>query len=265
MRILAAMLFLALPSMAEAKLEIRDIQASLGQLGPERKSAEYIAGDQVYFRYTMAGIQTDADGRTRCEMRMTITVPNGSVSKLEPVPLQGLLPLGGDTLPGTAMLNLDVDAPPGEYEIAVEIKDLLARESVSVRRKFTCKPLEFAMVRLRFYYDDAESVPARVGGVVRQTLIVKMRAVGFDRTRGELDVEMEMSVVDVNGKPVTPKPTRAAVHNEKPEEVKMSDWVNFTGTLGLNRPGDFVLRITVTDTMTKKKVVFETPLRVVAP
>jgi hypothetical protein len=265
MRPLAVLLTAVVATSAQAKLEIRDVQASYGSLGPERKSAEYVAGDQVFFRYTMAGLRTDSDGRTRCEVKVTVTDPKGKSGGPRPVVVQDMPPLGGGTLPGIATVDLVVDSPPGEYELAVEITDLIAKESASFRRKFTCKPVEFALVRLRFYQDKEGRVPARVGGVVRQTLLVHLRAVGFDRSRGELDVEMEMAVLDANGKPVTPRPIRTAVHNEKPEEVKGSTWVRFEGELGLNRPGDFILRITVTDTLTKKKVTFETPLRVAAP
>ena len=62
-----------------------------------------------------------------------------------------------------------------------------------------------------------------------------------------------------------PKPIRAAIHNEKPEEVKQITTIRFTGQLVLHRAGDFVLRVTVTDKMAKKKTTFEAPLRVTPP
>ena len=41
-----------------------------------------------------------------------------------------------------------------------------------------------------------------------------------------------------------------------------TDRINLSGTLTLNRAGNFRLRIAVTDKLTKKKVFFEAPLGV---
>jgi hypothetical protein len=266
MRTLAAVMFALLcAASAQAKLDIRDIQASHGSLGPERKSADYVAGDQVFFRYMVVGIRTDDDGRMRGELRLTVTDAKGKVVTRSESPIQQILPLGGDTLPGTATFDLGTNALPGEYEMTVEVTDLIAKETASFRRKITCKPVEFALTQIRFSYDAAGRAPARVGGTVRQTLYMRMVAVGFDRSEGEIDVVMELQVFDTAGKAMLPKPIRAAVHNEKPEEVKQTERVNLSGVLSLNRPGDFVLRVTVTDTKTQQKQTFETPLRVSAP
>src|SRR5262245_49448420 len=113
MRPLLAALLLALPSAAQAKLEIRDVQASHGPLGPERKSTEYVSGDQVFFRFTLAGIRTDADGRIRGELRITASDAKGKVLVKTEIPLQGNNALGGDTLPASAYFTLDEEAPPG--------------------------------------------------------------------------------------------------------------------------------------------------------
>jgi hypothetical protein len=262
MRAFVVLVFLALPSVAQAKLEIRDVQAAHGQLGPERKSNEYIAGDQVFFRFTIAGVRTDPDGRMRCEMRLIITDPKGKQLPATELPLQGLVALGGDTIPANASINLGFDDPPGEYGLTVEITDRLANETASFQRKIICKPPEFALVRLRFYQDEGGKVPARVGGTVSQTLFVKFEAIGFDRTQDEIDVEMEITILDEAGKSVMPKPIRGALHNEKPAEVKTIDRINLSTTLILNRPGKFGLRIVVMDKLTKKKVSFEAPLQV---
>jgi hypothetical protein len=248
----------------QAKFEIRDVQASLGPLGPERKSAEYVAGDEVFFRFTVAGVRTDDDGWARAEIRMTVTDAKGKVITRDESPFQQMIDLGGGSVPASASFNVGEDVPPGEYELAVVFTDLLARESVSFKRKVVCKAEEFALVRVRFSHDAAGMVPAPVGGTVRQKLFVRLKAVGFAR-KDEIDVEMEMTVLDEKGKPVIPKPIRAAAHTEKPDEVKHATSVTLPGTVGLNRPGEFVLRIVVTDKLTNKKLTFETPLRVTAP
>jgi hypothetical protein len=262
MRTLAALAFLALPAAAQAKLEIRDVQASHGQLGPERKSNEYVAGDEVFFRFTLAGVLTDADGRMRCEMKLTVIDPKGKQIPLAESPLQGIVALGGDAMPANASFEFDLGVLPGEYVLTVEVIDRLAKETASFQRKIICKPLEFALVRLRFHQDEAGKVPARIGGTVSQTLFVKFQAIGFDRSQNEVDVEMEIVILDEAGKPVMPKPIRRTLHNEKPAEVKTIDRINLSASLTLNRPGKFALRIVITDKQTKKKVSFEAPLQV---
>ena len=262
MRILVAVFVVALPSSAEAKLEIRDVQASHGQLGPERKSNEYVSGDQVYFRFTMAGVQTDDDGRTRAEMRIVVSDAKGNKLTDDPFVIQQIIGLGGGSFPGSASFVLKRDLPPGEYELMVEVSDLLSKESASFRRKVVCKPETFALLHVRFFHDRAERAPVRVGGTVGQLLVVRMLVVGFDRSKNEIDLEMEIQVLDEKGKPLMPKPLQVEYHNEKPGEVKQKKEHELAGSLGLNRAGEFTLRVIVTDRMTKKKVEFEAPLRV---
>lgn len=248
---------------AQAKLELRDIKAVHGQLGPERKSNEYIHGDEVYIRFTIAGMKTDADGRTRAELRFTVTNKAGKVLIDRKNPLQQVLALGGDTIPGIASLELNDDFPPGEYELAVEVTDRLAKETASLKRKVVCKPVEFGLIQVGFYHDRAREIPSPVGGFVSQTLHVGLKLVGFDRSKDEIDVEMELTILDAKGKEVMPKPFRTGKHSEKPVEVKMTDQLAFNAAITLNQPGDFLLRVTITDKMTKKKLVFEAPLKVV--
>lgn len=266
MRSIVATLALALSAAAaEAKLEIRDIQAAHGQLGPARPSAEYVAGDQIYFRYTVAGLRTDAEGRVRADLVLRLTDAKGERLLDQETALLALLPLGGDALSADASVNLDVGFPPGEYELSVEVRDVTAGEKASFRRKFTVKAPEFALVRVRFSHDEEGKATAPVGGLVGQALVVRLRAVGFDRSQGVIDAEMVVRVLDGEGKEVTPRPIRAAVRGDDPDEVKRIDRLDLSSTLTLNRPGDFTLRITVTDKVTGKEVTFEAPLRVSRP
>ena len=76
---------------AHAKLEVRDVQASYGQLGPERKSAEYVPGEEVYLRYTLDGVRTDDEGRAGGELRLTLRDSNGKVLFDRKSPLQQML------------------------------------------------------------------------------------------------------------------------------------------------------------------------------
>ena len=222
-------------------------------------------GDEVHYRFTIAGVKPDADGRLSAEMHLRVTDAQGKEVLKTTVPVQAVIALGGDTLPGNARVVLNDPIAPGEYEVAVEVKDLNAEESASFKRKFTCKPEEFAAVRVRFTQDPDGKLPAPVGGLVGQTLFVRAAAVGFDRRRGGIDVQFDLQVFDKQGKPVTPRPIRATVRNEDPAVVKQATVLNFQGEMTLNRPGEFVLRLTLTDKPTKKTATFEAPMRVAAP
>ena len=264
MRLFVATLALTISAAtAEAKLEIRDIQAAHGLLGPERKSSEYVAGDQVYFRYNVAGVRTDDEGHVRVDLALKLTDAKGERLLNEETALLAILALGGDTLTADASINMALDFPPGEYELFVEVRDVTANDKASFRRKFTVKAPEFALVRVRFAHDDEGKAAAPAGGLVGQSLVVRLQALGFDRSKDQIDVEMEIDILDARGNVVTPRPIRAAVRSEEPDEVKRTERIDLSSNLTLNRPGDFTLRITVLDKMTGKKVGFESPLKVI--
>jgi hypothetical protein len=263
MRFVVVLLFCASPIFA--KPAFKDIQASHGQLGPERKNLECLRGDELYFRFTVVGFTTNDDGRLAGELAYSVTDASGKVVLKDAVAIQQTLALGGGTFPGHASVTIGEEMPVGEYTFKVTITDNLARASDSFERKFTCKAQEFALVAVRFSQDAEGRIPATVGGIVSQTLFIKARGVGFDKSKGELDLEMSIQVFDAKGKPVMPKPIRSLVHNEDPNVVKAATVINLRGELTLNRPGEFVLKIALTDTIAKKTATFEVPLKVTKP
>ena len=209
MRISIAILLAALAAgPAFAKPEIKAIQASHGQLGPERKNLDCLRGDELYLRFTVHGFTADPDGRLVGELAMTVTDAKNKEILKKDIPIQQVLALGGGTFPGHVSVNIDDDLPLGEYTLKVTITDNLARASDSFERKFTCKAEEFALAAVRFSQDAEGRIPAPVGGVVSQTLFLKARGIGFDRSTGVLDVEMTIQVFDLKGNPVMPKPIR---------------------------------------------------------
>lgn len=253
----------ALPALA--KPEIKDVQASHGQLGPERKSMEFVRGDELYIRFNVAGFTADADGRLVGELAFVVTNSQKKEVVKQSVPLQQTLALGGGTFPGHVSVIMGDDLPVGEYTVKVTVTDNQARASDSFERKFTCKDSEFALVAMRFSQDPDGRVPAPVGGVVSQTLYMRARGVGFDKSKGEIDVEMTIEIFDAKGKPTMPKPIRSVVHNEDPKVVPTVGFITLRGELALNRPGEFKLKVSLTDKVAKKTVSFEAPLKVTSP
>jgi hypothetical protein len=255
------LLALAAPA-APAKVELRDVQAAHGYLGPQRTTLDYLPGDEVFFRFTVAGATVTDDGRLNGELRMTLRDAAGKVLFQDAAEVRKPLPFGGGRFPAKAALELGHQFPPGEYAFAVEYRDLASGESDSFTRKCTVRPTEFGLARVRFAHDEAGTAPARAGGVAGQPLHLKLVAVGFDRAKGEIDLAMDVQVLDENGRPLSPAGVRAAVRNADPETVKAATHVTFTSEMVLSRPGRFTLRVTVTDRQTGKVATFETPLRV---
>ena len=248
-----------------AKPQIKDVQASHGQLGPERKSMDYVRGDELYMRFTVVDFTSDADGRLVGELSFVVTDAKNTVIVKQAVPLQQTLALGGGTFPAHVSVTIGEELPVGEYTLKVTIADNLAHASDSFEKKFTCKETEFALVAVRFSADAEGRVPSPVGGTMSQTLFLRARGVGFDKSTGELDIEMTIQVFDAKDKPVMPKPIRTVVHSEDPKVVKTATAITLRGELTLNRPGEFVLKIALTDKVTKKTVTFEAPLKVANP
>jgi hypothetical protein len=250
---------------AAAKPVIKEVQASYGQLGPERKGSEYVRGDEVFVRYTIAGLKADDDGKVRVEMTIAYLNAKGEEVEKNAIPVQHVLALGGDSFPGIARVNLLPDTPLGEYTLRVTITDQLARESATFDYKYTVKAEEFALTAMRFHQDRDGRVPAPIGGIVGQTVFLQMRAVGFDRSDDEFDLELGIQVFDSAGKPVMPKPLTFPLHSEKAEVVRKTPILPLRGEITLNRAGDFVLKVTLMDKKAKKTVTFEAPLKAVEP
>ena len=109
----AAILVLAATAAPAAKLEIRDIQAADGQFGPARKTLVFYPNDEVMFRYNIAGIQVDDDGKANGQVAIKLKDDRGTVLLNETSAITGVVALGGGTLPGIARLTLSNTVAPG--------------------------------------------------------------------------------------------------------------------------------------------------------
>jgi hypothetical protein len=262
--VVSILLMLAAAGMAPAKVELKDVQPCHGQLGPARENSEYIRGDEVLVRFTIAGVKMDDDGRVRLELTVAYADAKGKVIDKNTLPIQSVLALGGGSLPGIARVAINPDTPTGEYTLQVTVTDRLSKESASFEHKFTVKEAEFALVAIRFYQDREGRSAAPAGGTVGQTNFIQLRAIGFDRSKGEYDLELTLQIFDAKGNAVMPKPVRAMIHSKDPKVVRAAAALPLTADITLNRPGDFVLRITLTDNLVKKTVKFEAPVKVTA-
>jgi hypothetical protein len=254
-----AVLVLATPAWAE--LEIRDITPTYGPLGPARPSLAVPAGDELFFRYTITGVRADAAGRADGELRVQVTGPGGQGVLDDNRPINGLLALGGQTLPGTASVTFGLDTPAGDYTVTVTFRDKLGAASASFTRKVTCTEPAFALVRLRLSHDEAGAIPA-AGGLMGQTLHVHCKAVGFDRAKAKVRVVIALQTADAEGRPLMPRPIRAQLATDDAGQIAQLRSVDFSASLVLNRAGKYSLHLTATDEVSGKKAEVRVPLHV---
>jgi hypothetical protein len=249
---------------AWAKVEVVNVQASLGPLGPERVSADYYPHDEVFHRYTVTGLQSDASGGIDVTLESRIFDAAGKDVQTSRDPLKGKLELAGGSFAGTSVVRLDEQFSAGDYTLIVTVKDNLSGEQTQFSRKFTVKPAQFTIISPRFFYGDTEQ-PAPAGGLVGQLLRVRLKAIGFRGNQGKIDAELAVQVLDEQGKELLPQPKRGTLKSDDVKEVRAATTLNFTEVINLNRPGIFTLRMIVTDKIGKQTTSLDVPLVVRAP
>jgi hypothetical protein len=262
---MATLALLLVATAAQAKLEIQDIKAAFGPLGPERKSLEVQPFDDLLLRFTVSGLKCDDEGKMDVTEVLKLTDADGKVLLEQKLPIKDVLPLGGNRMNLDAHLNVGDKIPEGTYSFSITVKDNLADESVSFDRKVTAKAPSFSLVSPEFFYDPDYKVFAPAGGVVGQKLHFRMKGVGFDKSPGKVDAEMTIQLLDAKGKEVMPKPITVKIASDDPEVVKKANFLTLNGQVALNRAGDFTLVVKLTDKLAKKTVELALPVKVIEP
>ncbi len=263
--LLTLSLLMTTASATHARLEIGDIQSTHGPLLPERKVLEYSPEDMIFFRFLANGVKVDPAGKVDVETVVTLHDANGKELTKHAIPSKARLSLGGDAFAGFAYLTLNEQYVSGAYTFKATVIDHLGSEKASFQREVRIRPSEFAIVRPRFSYDAEGRAPAPVGGLVSQTLHFRIEAYGFDRGQERVHLVSSVQVLDAKGKELLPAPLETVLKSEDAKLVKATTVGHFSGSLGLHRPGEFTLRITVEDKIAQKSTKLELPLRVVAP
>jgi hypothetical protein len=261
-RFIATVFLFALATPAFAQIKIENIKARHGHFGPERASLDVVPGDELVITYTVVGAQTDKAGVLNAEQEVKAVDPAGKVVLDKKVPIKHSLVFGGDRFPAYATLAFPLEAPAGEYKLTVTITDHLANKSASFERTINCVKATYSLVRPRFSYDKDGHSSASLTNICGQQVFFKLMAVHFDRSEKKIDMQMEIQVLDDKGKEMMLNPIKAKVLTEDPDVVKKNATVNFSGFFSCNRPGNFKLRVTVTDKVNKKTATFEAPIKV---
>ena len=263
--LIAGVVVLIFSSTSWAKLEITKVESAHGMLGPERKTLDFCPLDELFFRYQVSGVKTDADGKTDVEVTMTLANPNGKVVVDQKTPVRRQLSLGANSYPAFAVLAVPEKAPPGEYTFVVKVTDRLASETASFEKKLTCKSTTYQIIVPRFSRDDDGKIPAPAGGILGESIHFKLRVVGFDKSKKKVQTTLTMTILNEVGKATTEKPQIIKAELNNPDEAAKATQVNFNGIIYLNRTGNFTVKFSVEDTIAKQTTTYETPLKVTAP
>jgi hypothetical protein len=263
---LTTILFAAVVSAAQAQPVFQDVKFTHGPFGPERSPAVFHSRDEVWMHYSVTGLQTDAEDRIDVATEYKLIDPMGTVAFRTSQPAKTDLLLGGGTVSGVFNVPLDIPyLPEGEWTVEITITDNVAKRSTTQALKWTHKPREFAFVRMAFARDDQFKVPAQLtAAVVGQPIFLRNKLVGYVRDHGKLEIDVEMVIMDAEGREVMKPRQFPGRHQLEGDPSPMESW-DFNGNFVPNRPGQFTIRFTAHDRIGDKTATVEVPLHVENP
>jgi hypothetical protein len=243
-------------------LTISNVRPTYGIFGSERPDHKVVAGDTYMIAFDIEGLRSDDSGRVRYTMAMEVTDSKGKVVFAQnPRDLEGFSTLGGSRLPAFSHLDTLPTQTPGEYTIKVTVIDRTTKATQQLVHRFEILPKAFSIVRLSVSADPDMQFRLPPIGVPGQTLWLKFFTVSFERDpiKRQPDLQVEMRILDENGKPTLPKPNTGEVNDEVAEAHVAIPW---QFRIELNRPGKFTIEARATDRISKKESKVSVPLKV---
>jgi hypothetical protein len=235
------------------QLSFLNVRSVTGYFGPERKSDKLIPGDIYLLVFDIDGFKIDTSGKILYRMAMQVTDSRGKiVFGTEPQDREAFNSLGGTRVPASALLEVRMDQPPGQYTLNLTVTDRTSKASAKLDRKFEVLPKAFGLVQLVTTIDVQRTIAVPPTGVVGEFRFVSCAVVGFERdsVKKQPDVVVEMRVLDESGKAVS-QPTTLEINQDVPENAGLIP-VPVPFTLALNRPGKFTIELQASDRIRKK-------------
>lgn len=263
---LAAICLLQAPTLGAGDLSLSNVRFTYGILGPTRTEAKIRPGDSVFLSFDIQGIGVDDAGKASYTTAVEVLDSKGSVLfKQAPRKLQEFLPLGGDSLPAFAHIDLGADSPAGEYTMKVIVTDTSNNKSAPVSVKFEVLGKAFDVVRIGITGDGDGVVP--VGAFcVGQPFWIHGAVVGFGRAAQgakQPKVKLNLRVLDESGKAIVAKPFTGMI--DKDVDAKAPS-LPIRFFVPLNRAGQYTIELAATDevknaTVSKKFPITVTPIK----
>lgn len=238
-------------------MELKNARFTYGLLGQERKENNFVPGDMVVLSFDIEGLKVKPDGNVRYSMALKLFShkKNKNVFERDPQEFIAVNSLGGARLPAFVMHAIHPDTEAGDYTMRVDVKDVLGNITQKLERKFTLKPLTFAIVNPGFVYVFMEDNQAGTGpkyappvAVPGQNLMLHFSTVGFAEAgeKNQPKVSVKAEIHDEAGKTVLDKPITGKV-TEYPEEFRKLKFLPFQVPIQVNRSGKFKIVISAKD------------------
>lgn len=228
-------------------LQLTNVRATSGLLGPPRPDNKVLPGDLFLVAFDIDGLTVDDQGKVEYSLEVEFKNAEGKVQLQNKADkIEAYLPLGGTRLPAEAHAEVGTSTPAGKYSINVTVVDLKAKaaEKKAFSKEFEVVPPTFGIVRTQLTYEGT-GVPAPAGGVVGQVLAFNCLVMGFKRDDGtkQPNLSVEIKIVDQSGAPTTKKPM-AQTFNNVPGAA---NYLDLHLPLELNRTGKFTMEVKITD------------------
>jgi hypothetical protein len=260
--LLAWALVLGLGQNTPARLEVGNLRATLGELGPPRSDWKVPLGDSLHVAFDIRGLATESNGRVRYRVRLEVENAQGEkVFAPEPGEVSLVNLLGGDRVRESVVMRTGLEQAPGKYRLKLTVTDLLARgKEASVAQEFTLLPPSLAIVRVQATHDRLGQSPAPLVGSVGQMLFLNAVVVGFkrDSAKGLGHVQVELTILDDKGKPLASRPA-VLTYADVPPGV---DYLPVRFDLPLMASGSFRLVLKATDQNAGQSTSLVVPLGV---
>lgn len=258
---LAMGLVLSMVGGLRAELKIEHIQAAIGPYWPSKTDNIYHPGDVISYRYLVSGLGVNEKKSIDATVSWTMKTADGKKIDGKTQTWNYLPALGQGTAPHMTAIEVTNKYTPGEYTLHVDVKDHISEKKASFERTLVIKPEEWAISAVAFFHDPEGRFPACLDGHVGDQVYYKMKIIGYDKTR--IDAELEMQILDQNGKEIGVKPFTQVFVNNNSRLIQSVPFLSAEGTLPtFTRPGDFKLRIIMTDHVNEKSAVYEAPVHV---
>ncbi len=237
-------------------LELKNVRPIYGPLGTVRTDAKFLPGDFIYMTYDIEELKVDVKTRKASLVTIVEFLDNKNTVQFQrETPMEVVLSLGGDRVPGELNLLIQTQQSPGKYKVRLRVTDRLAKQSKSYEYPFEVIAPSFGIIGV---LSPAIGVPGQRAHVQFALVNMKLDAKKLPK------VEVTMRVLDDEGKALS-LPLKQLLPRDLPEEVKSLEKENFVPLLFpiyLNRPGRFTLAIDAFDQLATRKTELRVPLTV---
>lgn len=243
-------------------LAITNVRQTWYLLGPARTDDKLLPGDSYNIAFDIQGLKVAADGKVQYAMGLQVTNSAGKVEfGAQPAPKEVYNALGGATVPAFANVDIGLNQAPGKYTLKVTVEDPVTKAKQELTRTFEVSKKDFGLVRLSTAADANMGIPTGPYGIPGQQVYLRFFAVGFERDPAtkQPNINIEMKIVDENGKATQEKPFTDVVKANLPPDLLA---IPLTFTLHLNRPGKFTVQFTAVDQVSKKSAKVSLPITV---